>query len=831
MLRSRRQQSSWLHAIELLGSGWVLACLALMIGCQGSSSEGWQTADGPPPTANELVERVRAAYRDSSIYGDRGMLVLSYTLQGTPQQERHPLSTVFDRSTACDLQTFALRSHWSGGMQQIAVFDPTTQNLGGQIVVRDGVEFGEQCQWPNDTILKHFASGRAEVPLAATGGASDPEQWLTSLPLALARDAKQQPWFLGERELLDTSFLDGRECYRLKVASPAGRCLVWIDVKEYLVLRVELPMSLLDADLMAKGGVTDPRLVLDLGDAQWSITELEERLSFAPAEDAKRVTRFVSLPTPFPSETVGRRPENAQLASVQGALIPTASFEGGSTALFWFSSDPICKEPLRQFAQLASRNSSTRFLAICTDPPANLTQAALESLLRDWQVDPRIVARDPNQAGKSSFDIRLLPTMEVLGDDGRVQFYKIIEDGQVATELAAVLDRLAQGHDIATEMRDEYRNYITLYESQLLEAAWDREELASIRNASYAPRRMPERFALQPLTATPSSASDSLKAPGNFGIALDSATNQMAVLDGYQSLCLLDESGSIKTRIALGSETGDNYTQVRGFSHQGVNYWAVGSILGTRVKVIRDATVVATINVSAQTPIRDWMLSDMDRDSEPELWIGHWLDQGLARYDLAGSMTGQCTLVPSIASIACVPSSEGSHELIVTSRDGGMYRIKGDLSSADPIPVGDWQIAHCFAVQANRAHESTPCVCLALDSRGTVHAIGIDHNWKTTWTLPLSSEVFQEQVEFVRHGALNESVGLWAIARPDGTVHLVDSQGSIKDRFQVGAQIQGMVLTQLAGQCQLWVADPTKIERWQVRGAEVSAQNQAPASR
>lgn len=837
MIRSRRQERSWFRPW-----GWVssllLTGLAAFVGCTGSSSENWQTAGGPPPTANELVERVRASYRDSTQYGDRGMLILSYTLQGTPQQERHPMSTVFDRNQASDLQTFALRSHWSSGLQQIAVFDPSTQNLGGQIVVRDDVSFEDQCAWPDDSILRHFASGRAELPLASTSGAIDPEQWLVSLPLALARDAQQQPWFLGERELIDTSFLDGRECYRLKVTTPAGRCMVWIDVKDYLVLRVEMPMSLLDSQLLAKGGVADPRLVLDLADAQRTLGDLEERLSFAPAQDAKRVTRFVSLPTPFPSETIGRRPEDSTLATLRGEAVQTASFAGRSTALFWFSSDPICKQPLQQFAALAAQqsgNSQTRFLAVCTDPPANLTQAALDNLLREWRIDPAGVVRDPNQAGKSSFDVRLLPTVEVLGSDGRVQFYKVIEDGEVATELVAVLDRLSQGHDIASEMRDEYRNYIKVYENQLFEAAWDREEFAAIRNASYAPRRMPERFSLQPLTVNAASASDSpsdsLKAPGNFGAIQVDRQFRLAILDGYQSLCLLGNAGEVSHRIALGSEPADNYTQVRGLELGGQAYWAVGSILGTRVKLIRDTQVIATIDVSAQSPIRDWLLADLDRNGEIELWIGHWLNAGIARYNAQGELSSTCTLVPNVASIAAVHQSPQTSELIVTSRDGGLFRVSSDLSQVEPIAIGDWQIAHCFATAQQRIEEPTMAVCLALDSRGTVHALGIDRSWRETWSQPLSSEVFQEQVEFVQHGPLNESTGLWAIARPDGSVHLLDSLGQWKDRFQVGSEIRGMAITYQGEQCELWISDREKLERWQVRGAEVSARSDGPESR
>ncbi|MEZ6105699.1 MAG: hypothetical protein R3B96_06165 [Pirellulaceae bacterium] len=594
---------------------------ASFLGCQGESQTAWQTSAGPAPTANELVERVRAAYRQAPQYGDRGMLLMTYTLQGAPQQERHPMSTVFDRDQASDLQAFALRAHWAESTQHIAVFDPTTQNLGGQIVVRPQVPFGQQCEWPEDNILRHFATGRAELPL----GTNDVQDWLTSLPLALARDAQQQPWFLGERELLDASFLDGRECYRLRVNTPLGRCLVWIDVKEYLVLRVELPMSLLDSRLLAQGGVTDPRLVLDLADAQWNVSGLEERLSFTPPADARRVTHFVSLPTPFPSETIGRKPGEATLAGPDGSPLETQSLAGTTTSLFWFSSDPVCRGPLREFISLAQQNSqvaSVRFLAICTDPPSSLNAQALDQLLRSWQVDPKWIYRDPYQAGKTAFDVRLLPTMEVLSADGRVQFYKVIDDGKVAAELAAVLNRLDNGEEIAAEMRTEYRNYLTIYEGQVLEAAYNRDEIIALRNASFAPRRLPERFGVTSLGEAEATSSGTLTAPGNFGVIQREDRAEVAILDGFQSLCLLDDQGAVTRRIELGSDALDNYTQVRGWHHESHAYWAVGSILGSRIKLVVDGTISATIDVDPRTPIRDWTLADLDANGGiPELWV------------------------------------------------------------------------------------------------------------------------------------------------------------------------------------------------------------------
>lgn len=804
--------------------------LVLMLGC-GESSEPvvWQSGEGPPPTADEIIDRVRTAYASAQTYADSGMFELTYRLQGTPQAERHPASTVFDRQNASDLQWFSSRAHLDGQTQYVAIFDPNTRNLDGQTLTRTKVSFRTQLDWPEDPILRHFVSGSAELPLAKGVSAA----WLRSLPIVLAAGGLDQPWFLGKREVQETSFLDGRECVKIRVATNLGRCVVWIDKQESLVRRIELPPGLLDEEMLRKSGVEEPRLVLDMADATWDIEPHQERLAWAPSEGMRKVRQFVSLPEPFPTETIGFRPKPFRFATIQGTPVEATRWEGKRTAFLWFSSEAVCRGPVTEFLKSAAQvTGDVEFAAICTDPSTSFNAAALTELTKRWGIDATKVLRDPEQAGKTEFDVTLLPTVVVLGADGRVQFYKVISDGIVGDELQVVLRRLEEGQDIAAEMRAEYRDYLKVYQMQVAEASFGDATTATTRTASFAPQKLPEQFRTRPLRQAMGIAS-----PGNLTSVMTSQGERLAALDGYQSLRILTADGNIEQTIDLGREAIDVYTQIRSSVVKDQVTWALGSVLGTRIRLISPTAETPTptpqdpqsraIDVVSESPVRDWLVGNAASSEQTDLWIGHWQQLGLRRINASGEPQNQSNFANEIASLAWETNPDGQRSLLATRREGGLFRVSADLANAESIPISAWTIAHIHTSPESDPAQATR-LALALDSRGTVHAVGFDSKWQERFAVPLSHEVFGEQVQFVQPGKVGERL-VWAVARPDGTIHLISGDGKLRDRFQVGAEIRGLTWSS-SGDGTLWISSPGKLEAWQVETSDSVASDASPNS-
>ena len=794
----------------------LLFSVALMaLGCQPSGPSSWQTAGGSLD-ADALVKKVREAYQQETAYSDDGVLVLSYTLGGAPQEERHPFSVAYDGSDLHDLRLFHARLNTQRQRQAIAIFDPETNNVDQQILVREDVVFRKALDLPEDPILRHFSSGSSDLPLA---NREEDRAWLRPLPYVLASGGLDQPWFKGSRQLLDPSFIDGQSCHRIRIKTPQGNAVVWIDAEHYLVRRVEMPSTLLNDAMLKRAQVGPCRLVAEFSGAAWGTPQDSSRLSWKPGGETHQVRHFVSLPAPFPSELIGKPALPFEVQAMTGNRIESEKLKGSMTAWLWTSSDPLCREPLLQFDRIAQSYASdprAKFFNVATDLPSKLSSPALAKLLNQWRIQSATTVRDWKQVGRTHFDIELLPTLVVLDKAGVVQYYKVIDDGQVAAPLNAVMERLLRGENIAREMRTEYDNYLKVYRQQLAEASWDSKDAARLmRPASFESQRLPTRYRMSKAWTC-----KELVSPGNLAsgfvaptATLTQAEGQIGVLDGFQSLCILDPEGKVLSRTSLGNEVNDSYTQLKCRSDATALGWGVSSILGSRVKYMDRTGQVSTVLNAEEGLVRDFVLAPSPGDGTPQFFVGFWDGAGIKRYTKEGRLIAELDRYSSIASLAVTPSSEyGGSKLLGTSREGGLFRAEFDLQAAETTGLAGINIRHVYAAKKHRRDEALLCV-LGLADQGGVIARGLDERWNVRWELKLTDEVFDQQVQFVQSGTLGDET-LWAIARPNGTIHLVNGDGTWKDEFVVGDEIRGLTILGDSAGTQLVVSTPTGIVAW-----------------
>jgi hypothetical protein len=793
----------------------MLSVSLLALGCQPSGPSSWQTAGGSLD-ADALIEKVREAYQQEVAYSDDGVLTLSYTLGGAPQEERHPFSVAYDGSDLHDMRLFHARLNTQRQRQSIAIFDPETNNVDQQILVRDGVEFKKALDLPEDPILQHFCSGFSDLPLA---NRKEHRAWMRPLPYVLASGGAEQPWFTGPRQLLDPSFIDGQSCQRIRIETAQGNVVVWVDAESYLVRRLELPETLLNDGMLKRAQVGPCRLVAEFSGAEWGAPQDRSRLSWSPGGETHQVRRFVSLPAPFPSELIGKPALPFEVQAMTGHRVESQTMKGSITAWLWTSSDPLCREPLVQFDTIARKyasDSKARFFNVATDLPSTLTSPALAKLLSQWRIQSATTVRDWKQVGRSNFDIEVLPTLLVLDQSGVVQYFKVIDDGQVAAPLNAVMERLSRGENIAREMRTEYDNYLKVYRQQLAEASWDSNDAAILtRPASFESQKLPTRYRMSKAWTC-----KELVAPGNLASGhTDSfestppSVGRIGVLEGFQSLCVLDRNGNVLSRTSLGNEANDSYTQLKCLPSGAGLEWGVSSILGTRVKYVDRTGQVSTVLNAEEGRVRDFVLANSQGDESPEVFVGFWDGAGVKRFTTEGRLIAELDRYPNIASLAVTPPSEsGGSKLLGTSREGGLFRAEFTLQAAETTGLAGINIGHVYTAKTQRRDEALLCV-LGVAEQGGVIARGLDEQWNVRWELKLTDEVFDQQVQFVQSGTLDDET-LWAIARPNGTIHLVNGDGTWRDEFVVGNEIRGLTISSDSSGTQLVVSTPEGIVSW-----------------
>lgn len=802
----------------------------LVAGCQPSIPAQSRTAEFEGD-AKGLLDKVREVYRNQRAYSDDGVLLLSYTLNGVPQLEKHPFSVAFEDKDRHDIRLFHGRFNGRDGRQVIAIFDPQTNNVDNQVLVREHVSFRRALDLPADPILRHFCDGAADLPLSSRQGTS---AWFVPVPYLLASDIDRQPWFEGSLKLLDPSFIDGQRCQRIRVKTEAGNTVVWIDAETYLVRRVEYPNSLLNDRLLKESQIGQCKLTAEFQNASWGVSDDKSRLSWKPVRNAHRVRHFVSLPAPFPSELIGDVAPPFETMSMDGRRIQSEGDGKSVSAWLWTSTDPICREPLAQFDRVAaSMKADVRFYNVATDLVSRVSNTRLKALMGQWQIKSVTTVRDWKEAGRQHFDIKLLPTLVVLDAAGVIQYFKVIDDGQVEAALQAVLSRVLRGDDVADEMRSEYASYLEQYRQQLVDASWSKSQSPrAIRPTSAPISRLPTQFQLTPLWVN-----RELVAPGNIAVCdlegemTHSTANRncIAVLDGYQTLMLLDDKGQVQQRITLGEGSKEIYNHIKPLRNGRMAGWGVSSLLGTRLKYVDRNGEVEQILAAEAGLIRDFLVVENGEDPDPSFYVGFWDGKGLQKYTRTGGVEAKLVNIPRINGLALTPNSQtGSSKILGVEREGGLFRTDFEMSRAVPAVVGGMKVEQVYSADSASADEAMICV-VGLTDDGKSIARGLSENWDVSWEIPLSEETKDEHVQWVKSGRLGEGT-IWAMARPGGDIHLISGSGARKDVFATGMEIRGIAIRCQGGLTQLLAATNEGVRAWRIEAVTKQARLEAGAS-
>ena len=808
----------------------LVSVTLLAAGCQPSLPSQSRTTEFEED-AQALLDKVREVYRTQRAYSDDGVLLLSYNLNGAAQLEKHPFSVAFEERENHDIRLFHGRFNGRDGRQVIAIFDPQTNNVDNQVLVRDRISFRQALDLPADPILRHFCDGAADLPLSNRPGT---RAWFIPLPYLLASDIDRQPWFEGSLQLLDPSFIKGQRCQRMRVKTEAGNTVLWIDAETYLVRRVEYPNSLLNERLLKESQIGPCKLTAEFRNASWRVSDDKGRLSWKPVRGARRVRHFVSLPAPFPSELIGDVAPPFETLSIDGRRVQRGGDGKSVSAWLWTSTDPICREPLAQFDRVAeSMKTDVRFYNVSTDLVSRVSNTQLKALMGQWKINSVTTVRDWKESGRQHFDIKLLPTLVVLDSAGVIQYFKVIDDGQVEAALQAVLSRVLRGDDVAQEMRSEYASYLEQYRQQLADASWSKGQSSTAIRPTTAPiRRLPTQYQLTPLWVN-----RELVAPGNVAVwdqrgevAHSSASgNCIAVLDGYQTLMLLNDKGQVQRRITLGEGPKDIFNHIKPLRNGRLAGWGVSSVLGTRLKYVDGNGVVEEILDAEAGLIRDFLVVKDGQEAGPLFYVGFWDGKGLQRYTRTGGLEAQIGEIPNINGLALTPNSQtGSSKILGVGREGGLFRTDFEMSGAVPAAVRGMKVDQVYSADAASSDGAMICV-VGLTDGGKSVARGLSENWDVCWEIPISEETNDEHVQWVKSGRLDEGT-IWAMARPGGDIHLISGSGARKDIFATGMEIRGMAIRSQGGVTQLLVATEEGVHAWRIEAVLKQARLESATS-
>ncbi len=204
-------------------------------------------------SAQQILKDMEAAYRKAKSYADEGQVHIHFERDGKPFEDNLPFSVVFVRPNklrllAYDAMVVSDGKQFHAALQKFApnqvmeVPAPAVLNVAGVVSDRQ----------LHDTLAEGPAGGPVQLPFL-----------MEDNTLAqLLSDAMQPPKLLGQESI------EGHTCNRIEIDESQGKLTLWIDAKDNLIRRINLPPEDLRKMLEQNGPVANLSLTIDLSNAR-----------------------------------------------------------------------------------------------------------------------------------------------------------------------------------------------------------------------------------------------------------------------------------------------------------------------------------------------------------------------------------------------------------------------------------------------------------------------------------------------------------------------------------------------------------------------------------
>ncbi|MGQ9576090.1 MAG: redoxin domain-containing protein [Thermoguttaceae bacterium] len=768
---------------------------------------------GQFPSAETLLQEMVAAYKRAHTYSDRGVLKLEETAGGQKQERPVDYAVIFERPNR-------LRMHVLRGA-----------------VVCDGTSFHAHFPEWGEQLVKRPAPPRitpgfllSDAIFAAALSEGAPTHFCTLPPpliLLLAGDPLKTILHQSTKpRLLEPAKIGDNPCYRVELVRPDGNAVLWIDQASLVLRRIELPINQIKKDA-AEYKVEVHSWVAEFQDAAF-----DQPIDAAAFQiELPSQVQIVECFMPPPLLLLNKPAPAFRFVGLDGKPVGPSALEGKVALLeFWATYCDPCRVTmplLEKVYQKYKDHPKVAFLAVSVDEQGASDQE-VQTKMAQWGATLPVV-RDPERDAGQKFGIRSIPAMCALGADGTLQDYWEGFRPNLDTELAAKIERLLAGQNLSQEPlrrweeeRQEYLASLDSWVGQELFAAAEAEALAPSK-AQIAEPTKPKAFALSPLWKC-----TDLQQPGNLLVVAEpDSPPKLLVIDSWKTVVEVSPDGkkTIPHLLDIGREEGATFLRTAADASQR-RYYLVSGRAGPRVYLFDETwkrlLSLPEVASDSQPPeISDAQLADLDGDGRPEILISYFQGGGVQAFSLDGKELWhyrELKLPSRVCVLAEAPNSPPT--ILSTNELGTLVRLDAHGKRLDEM-VFDGKLIN-WVVAAELSGDRTPELCgLFLADPDTRVALVLDAkgNQKATYALPKGID--PGTVEQIIPGHLTaQGPGCWLLPGADGSIHVLDPDGRLVDRFNYGGAVTGLASLVLDGRPVLVVATPQTLEAWEVRWPE-----------
>ncbi len=766
--------------------------LPMFLGCQNEtdktpiSKETQPTIFADGLSAKQIYDGMQHAYSAAKSYQDEAVLYLSYTMDGRNIQEEQAWRLAWQRTGHLSALWFNAEIRGDGKRLGCFIYDIDSGNLDNQWMLVPDENGNGLTRLLGDSIARHFATGYSELPLRE--GEPGDAQFFVPPTLGWLSGRHQWNQLLATEKLARTSDakVDGQPCYHLELKTADAKFDLWIDQKSSLLRQMTLPVTLLDPLVTNSSEVGEIQFFVRFHKARFNNDLPTESWAIQTPRNATPVQQFITIPEPFPCESIGKPIETARLFCEDGKEFPLSELNGQTTAFVWLSglTGPGAIARLNEVQQAIANLKSTESVQVMcvfaedqvdpvTEPNANsipfvnrsLSQTAKSLNLNvKWLFDQELMTAQ---------SIRLvnMPAIVVVAKDRTIEYARSIAESGWATELQAALERTANGEKLSQEMTRDYEQFVERYKRKL--------QLVSARPL----------LGGDSLDSTPFASAKSLEfkevwrntelqQPGNIYVARVDGRNKLFVFDGWRTICELNDVGKLTQRKELELPAGDSVSCLRFLQKVTESRFAAFSVLGRNLTIFdRDWNLVKRVEADRDDRVLDCQFIN---ENGGRILVA-FQKRGLISYNLAGE-DAQTLATDSFESLA------GLGKKVFAISAGVLFELEPSAGSAG---------------KANPVDVDLKFVRLAANDQGKLFGIAVDSNsnWQLatydsiakSWQRTLiSSQIFESEIEPLALGGTDMST--LALADTAGGIFVLDEKGMAVGHMDVRDTLHGVAI-------------------------------------
>ncbi|MCH7753327.1 MAG: TlpA family protein disulfide reductase, partial [Planctomycetes bacterium] len=268
----------------------------------------------------------------------------------------------------------------------------------------------------------------------------------------------------------------GFDCHQVVLEGPAGQRILWIDVDNNVLRRMELPVEAQLPALDPHKEFSHYSVWIDYLEPTF-VAEIDEQdFTLDIPEGARRMRRLV-LPPPLPPLAIlGQPVADFSFTTLEGEEVTPATLSGKVVLMeFWSKTCPPCREhtPLLDQVYRELKDSKDFVFYAVNANTAATSNLSVSRLFKSWGGSIPVL-RDLQETSYTKLDIGAYPHTILVGRDGRLQMYQ--PGMHVRPEpLVATVRKLLDGEDLAAEVHAKHAERVERYEREL-EAAMIQEK-------------------------------------------------------------------------------------------------------------------------------------------------------------------------------------------------------------------------------------------------------------------------------------------------------------------------------------------------------------------